>query len=118
MTLAKKLPLNENTAEIGKNLKAARKVNKMTQEDLAWEVGEGCSAKVISEYENGYVNMGVCNLIDMADALGVQPGQLMPKRETDNAVDRVQAMAGKLNVNNLALIEQMMKTMLMQQGEM
>lgn len=65
---------------IGENIKKARKAAKLTQEELAEEMGGSCSNKVISRYEKGEVEMGVQTLIDIAENLEVPVDSLMPER--------------------------------------
>ena len=42
---------------IGENIRKARKAAKLTQEELAEEMGGSCSNKVISRYEKGEVEI-------------------------------------------------------------
>ena len=65
---------------IGEKIKAARKKAKLTQEQLAEEIGGGCTNKVISRYENGRVEMGVQALWDIAESLEVPVNDLVPDR--------------------------------------
>ena len=65
---------------IGEKIKAARKKAKLTQEQLAEEIGGGCTNKVISRYENGRVEMGVQALGDIAESLEVPVNDLVPDR--------------------------------------
>ena len=65
---------------IGEKIKAARKKAKLTQEQLAEEIGGGCTNKVISRYENGRVEMGVQALCDIAESLEVPVNDLVPDR--------------------------------------
>lgn len=65
---------------IGEKIKAARKKAKLTQEQLAEEIGGGCTNKVISRYENGRVEMGLQALCDIAESLEVPVNDLVPDR--------------------------------------
>ena len=75
---------------IGEKIKAARKKAKLTQEQLAEEIGGGCTNKVISRYENGRVEMGVQALCDIAESLEVPVNDLVPDRLQVHRADEKQ----------------------------
>ena len=75
---------------IGEKIKAARKKAKLTQEQLAEEIGGGCTNKVISRYENGRVEMGVQALCDIAESLEVPVNDLVPDRLQVHRADESQ----------------------------
>ncbi len=64
--------------EIGRRLKKARKINGLTQEQLARVVG--MSRTSISNIEAGIQGMSVETLYALADAIGKEPGDLLPPR--------------------------------------
>lgn len=88
---------------IGENVKKARKAAKLTQEQLAEEMGGSCSNKVISRYEKGEVEMGVQTLIDIAENLEVPVDSLMPERvqvHTEPEDDEMNRLFSGLNTEN------------------
>lgn len=65
---------------VGQRIRMIRKQKHMTQDDLAEELGGGCTNKTISRYETGMVEMGIQTLCDIAEALEVPVDSLMPDR--------------------------------------
>ena len=65
---------------VGQRIRMIRKQKHMTQDDLAEELGGGCTNKTISRYETGMVEMGIQTLSDIAEALEVPVDSLMPDR--------------------------------------
>ena len=61
--------------KIGRTIAKVRREKGMTQEDLAGVVGMDRS--YLSEIENGYKNLSVLVLLDIAEALGVLPSRLL-----------------------------------------
>lgn len=62
---------SEITAQIGENLRRARKKKHLTQQDIADRTG--ISRTVYGKYETGDVEIGVTNLFAICDAIGVRP---------------------------------------------
>ena len=92
---------------IGENIKKARKVAKLTQEELAEEMGGSCSNKVISE-------MGVQTLIDIAENLEVPVDSLMPERvqvHTEPEDDEMSKLFSGLNAENKEMLLKMARMM-------
>ena len=70
----------EDKKAVGGNIKEYRKKKRMTQENLAEEVGENVSNKTISRYEKGGNHMSMCTFLTIAEKLGVTPNDLSPAR--------------------------------------
>lgn len=66
---------------VGAKIKAMRKSKKMSQADLAELVG--CDSPLISRYERGINLLGVDQLIRIAEAFEVAPGELLPSGQDD-----------------------------------
>lgn len=99
---------------IGENIKKARKAAKLTQEELAEEMGGSCSNKVISRYEKGEVEMGVQTLIDIAENLEVPVDSLMPERvqvHTEPEDDEMSRLFSGLNAENKEMLLKMARMM-------
>ena len=99
---------------IGKNIRKARKAAKLTQEELAEEMGGSCSNKVISRYEKGEVEMGVQTLIDIAENLEVPVDSLMPERvqvHTEPEDDEMSRLFSELNAENKEMLLKMARMM-------
>ncbi|MBR1601617.1 MAG: helix-turn-helix transcriptional regulator [Alphaproteobacteria bacterium] len=64
---------------IGSNVKKLRKKKKLSQIELAVEVG--IDRSYLSEIENGRTNMSVSVLYAIADSLGVDIAELFKKNE-------------------------------------
>lgn len=64
---------------IGSNVKKLRKKKKLSQIELAVEVG--IDRSYLSEIENGRTNMSVSILYAVADSLGVDIAELFKKNE-------------------------------------
>ena len=99
---------------IGENIKKARKAAKLTQEELAEEMGGSCSNKVISRYEKGEVEMGVQTLIDIAENLEVPVDSLMPERvqvHTEPEDDEMSKLFSGLNAENKEMLLKMARMM-------
>lgn len=62
---------SEITAQIGENLRRARKKKHLTQQDISDRTG--ISRTVYGKYETGDVEIGVTNLFAICDAIGVRP---------------------------------------------
>lgn len=95
---------------IGENIRKARKAAKLTQEELAEEMGGSCSNKVISRYEKGEVEMGVQTLIDIAENLEVTVDSLMPERvqvHTEPENDEMSRLFSGLNAENKEMLLKM-----------
>ena len=99
---------------IGENIRKARKAAKLTQEELAEEMGGSCSNKVISRYEKGEVEMGVQTLIDIAENLEVPVDSLMPERvqvHTEPEDDEMSRLFSGLNAENKEMLLKMARMM-------
>lgn len=99
---------------IGENIRKARKAAKLTQEELAEEMGGSCSNKVISRYEKGEVEMGVQTLIDIAENLEVPVDSLMPERvqvHTEPEDDEMSKLFSGLNAENKEMLLKMARMM-------
>lgn len=70
---------SEITAQIGQNLRRARKKKHLTQQDIADRTG--ISRAVIGKYETGDVELGITNLFAICEAIGVRPEAIL--METD-----------------------------------
>ena len=64
--------------EIGNKIKARRKELKLSQDDLADRLLS--TRNEVYRYENGKHEMGICTLIQYAEALETTPQYLMPAR--------------------------------------
>ena len=99
---------------IGEKIRKARKAAKLTQEELAEEMGGSCSNKVISRYEKGEVEMGVQTLIDIAENLEVPVDSLMPERvqiHTEPEDDEMSKLFSELNAENKEMLLKMARMM-------
>lgn len=99
---------------IGENIKKARKAAKLTQEQLAEDMGGSCTNKVISRYEKGEVEMGVQTLIDIAENLEVPVDSLMPERvqvHTEPEDDEMSRLFSGLNTENREMLLKMARMM-------
>ena len=73
--------------KIGQKIRKFRKIQGLSQEELAEQIGK--SAKAISRYENGQTDMDVHTFTKMINALKVSPYELLPEMnrpETDEGV--------------------------------
>ncbi|MEX6800028.1 helix-turn-helix domain-containing protein [Pseudomonas aeruginosa] len=73
---------------IGARLQALRKARSLTQADLAYRVD--CETVLISRYERGINTPSVEQLLKIARALNVTPGELLP---VDQDLDRERLIA-------------------------
>ena len=74
-------PMSPATKELGRRIRDWRMGQGLTQEELAG--GSGVDATTIGKIERGERNPNVHNLIRIAVALGVDPGDLLRKMDGD-----------------------------------
>lgn len=67
--------MNKVLNTVGRNIAHARRAKGYTQDELAHHTGMDRS--YLSEIENGYKNLSVLVLLDIAEALGVPPARLL-----------------------------------------
>lgn len=65
--------------ELGQRIADLRKDAGLTQAQLAEKVG--VSQQIIASYENGRRNFPVARLLELAEALGVQAGELLTGKQ-------------------------------------
>ena len=63
------------TAQIGQNLRRARKRKYLTQQDISDRTG--ISRTTIGKYETGDVEIGVTNLFAVCEAIGCDPRDVL-----------------------------------------
>ncbi len=63
------------TAEIGRNLRRARKKKHLTQQDISDRTG--ISRATIGKYETGDVEIGITNFFSICDAIGCDPALII-----------------------------------------
>jgi transcriptional regulator with XRE-family HTH domain len=73
-------------AEVGKLLRQARKKAGYSQESFAAEAGVDRS--YWGAVERGLINVGVLALIQVAEALNCEPGELLPSRDAVRALHK------------------------------
>ena len=62
--------------ELYRNIKKYRKLNNMTQLELAEAIGYS-DRSIISKIENGGIDLAQSQIIKFADVFGISPGTLM-----------------------------------------
>ena len=67
---------DQDKYEVGEKIRLARKKKKMSQGDLMDVMDT--DRETISRYENGNREMTICTLFQFAEALEIDPGELMP----------------------------------------
>lgn len=65
-------------AEVGSNIKTYRKLQHMTQQELAVRINK--SMACVSKYEKGDISMDLYTLYEIAEVLNIPPALLLPKR--------------------------------------
>ena len=90
---------------LGVRLKQVRESRGMSQRELAEAVGNHCTDKNISQYENGTRSMDADTFFSLAAALRVTPNELAPETLTQNAASGMSDYA-KLDDENQAMIDQ------------
>lgn len=100
---------------LGEELRRLRKSKKMTRKELAAVVGNGCSEKTISQYENGSRPMEVETYFSLVEALRVTPNDLAPSGLMENATSSLGNYA-RLNGRNQSLIDQFIGVVLKRQN--
>ncbi|HBO0862956.1 helix-turn-helix domain-containing protein [Pseudomonas aeruginosa] len=83
---------------IGARLQALRKARSLTQADLAYRID--CETVLISRYERGINTPSVEQLLKIARALNVTPGELLP---VDQDLDRERLIALRRDLTEKAL---------------
>lgn len=63
------------TAEIGRNLRRARKKKHLTQQDISDRTG--ISRATIGKYETGEVEIGITIFFAICEAIGVRPESVL-----------------------------------------
>ncbi len=127
----KRDPISDDMAEIGQNIRKFRKGADLSLNDLAGILKKNYSAKMLSQYENGYINISSGVIIDIASELNVTPNQLYPawllgdcQDNTDTASvpadnstqDDAFALFRRLNNGNQDAVIGLMKTLLKNQN--
>ena len=69
---------DQDKYEVGEKIRLARKKKKMSQGDLMDVMDT--DRETISRYENGNREMTICTLFQFAEALEIDPRELMPGR--------------------------------------
>lgn len=108
----KKEPISDDMEEIGANIKRYRKQKKLTLEQLADKLGGSYSAKILCQYEHGYINIGSQAMIDISCALAVTPNQLYPGWITEQQQDEAVTDFMLLNKGNQEAVRNLIKTLL------
>jgi transcriptional regulator with XRE-family HTH domain len=67
--------INALKKRIGKNLKRIREAKGLSLRELSYECSIGHAR--ISEIESGKLNIRVSTLAELAEALGIEPGELL-----------------------------------------
>jgi transcriptional regulator with XRE-family HTH domain len=102
---------DNDTSSIGLNVAKYRKVAKISAEELAVKAGRGLTRSIIANLENGRKSdLGVNQLIAVADVLGVAPDALMGGQSALRAAYAVQVrervrLQNQLESYTLALLE-------------
>lgn len=94
-------------AEIGRKIRECRMKRGMSQDELADRMGLS-DRNIIYRHENGKCEMGVCTLIQYAEAMGIDPPELLPNRFSrkhgHEPIEQAVEILGRLNGENLRLI--------------
>ena len=105
----------ELARQVGKKIREARKQRGMTQEQLAAQISDSCSGKMISQYESGISDMRMLTYFGICEVLGCYPNDLAPAN-----VLRGQGTINEfflLNEENRQMIEKMIQALLLQQSQ-
>lgn len=113
---ARKEPISDDMEEIGANIKRYRKQCGLTLERLAEKLGGRYTAKVLSQYEHGYINIGSQAIIDMAFALSVTPNQLYPAWISENQQDEAISDFLQLDKGNQDAVRNLIRSLLANQA--
>lgn len=93
--------MSENVAKVGQRIRAIREQRGWSQEDLAARLGRTQTA--ISYWEAGRRALGVDDLVELAQVLGVPTPELLPDRSDPRPVPTLlRAIAEQVDANQLA----------------
>ena len=101
--------------EVGERIKNTRKSRGLSQEQLASQISETCSSKVISRYENGTCDMRLLTFLEICNVLECTPNDLTQEYSSGED-DRIQGFH-KLNAKNREIVETMVQALLLQQNQ-
>lgn len=112
------IDINEFYEEIGHNIRKIRKARKMTQEELAWRIGEHCNAQTISKYERAEMKMGLKRLLEICAALETDLNSLVPNWPFgESLVPGLWQIIGQLDSEHQAIITRIAEAVLMEQND-
>ncbi len=107
-----KEPVSADMQEIGEHIKTYRKKKGLTLEGLAEDLGGTYSAKILSQYEHGCINIGARALLDLSWELGVTPNQLFPGWIVEEGQDEAVNDFMLLNEGNRKIVRDLIKGLL------
>lgn len=91
--------INPDLVEVGNRIRQIRKEKRMTQQELADQIG--IADKHLSRLEMGVTNMKLDTFFTVAAALGVSPNDISPKRFTpEQPQSALAGLEGKYNQLN------------------
>ena len=103
----------ETMQQVGERIRVVRKKRGMTQDELAAQISESCSGKMISKYENGMTEMRMLTYFEICQALGCAPNDLAPEsttRRTGTISD-----FNLLSQKNREMVETMIQALILKQ---
>lgn len=101
---------------IGDQIRICRNARSMTQEDLAEKVGRNLSVNSLSRYETGETEIGIVTFLALADALNIEPNDLVPTELIPNSkAFTISEEYEKLSNDRKYIIHQIINSLLCQQ---
>lgn len=94
--------IHNNVSDFGQKLKRIRESKKMTMQEVADKLG--VTQQGYAYYEKGTSTPSIKNVIRLADALGIDMGELLSDMKTNRFVsstDNAKKVAEQLSVSNL-----------------
>lgn len=98
--------------EIGQNIETQRKAKNLSMDKLADLMGTNRNA--IMRHEHGENEMSICTFLQYAEALRIEPNELLPYRyntteenEKQYIINRILSNISGLPIESLTLIEKM-----------
>ncbi|MCD7785711.1 MAG: helix-turn-helix domain-containing protein [Oscillospiraceae bacterium] len=113
----KREAISADMEELGANIKRYRRKKKLTLEGLAGKLGGTYNAKILSEYEHGYRNVGSRAIIDISNALEVTPNEIFPAWLVESQQDEALTDFMLLDSGNQEAVRTLIKTLLANQKQ-